>query len=278
MKNLKGCQLSIWLLVLSMTIAESCQKPDTEPGMDPVENPAPLLKKVTYSDQSPECLFFYHPDSTLQQIYYDDQSGSGPVTHFYFEHRQVKQVHASNSLYYNTYQYYPDGKIRSMLRLSQVTESSGYLFEYFYTAAGLVSEMKYYQVQTAGNQLLYTNRYFYNDDQELVSIRSSNNNHTIHYQMEAYSGECRFYPWAFISTEIRELYQLFNYPVLKQMKRLPARIVRRVAVNAATPVTDSIFAYAFTVNNKVLEKVVSTVQYPADPSANSRLEAVYTYY
>lgn len=253
----------------------SCQK---EPHPSGNQEPQPLLKKVEYKSFNAAGAYLYNTDSSLKQIVYSSQTGSSYTFDLVYQDKKIVQTSLSNSLYKTKYHYASDGKIRSIFQSVNGEEKRGMRFDYTYNPNGSVTQMKYYTVNEAGPELVYDNVYSYDAAGRLKTIESINGNNKIIFSIDSYSEECFLNPWTFIGVSLSELYQIYNYPILKTMKRLPKKITQTVLINGGAPEIKKIYETVFTIRDKKIEKTIGSVMYPGDPAGNTRAESVFAYY
>ena len=268
------------LVIICVALSIAHCKKETSPADEPQEEHVPqfLLKTVNYNTFNARADFTYHADSTLKQIAYSGLSGGGYQTDFEYENGRIKSISASNSLYTNFYYYDNAGRITTVFHGLYGQEERGHKFDYTYNSNGSVKQMKYYDRNEAGDQLKYTNTYSYNAQGVLQSVEAVNGSNKIIFTIESYSDECSFNPWTFINTGLTQFYEIYNYPVLRSLKRLPNKITQTNVNNGGTPVITAVFEINFTITNQKLEKAVTTVSYPGNPGSNTRSEAAFYYY
>jgi hypothetical protein len=278
---MKKIYLPIWLITLAIVFS-ACEKHDAElqPIKDNIPSPPKstkyLLRSAEWKTFDHKAEYKYNPDSTLQQITYIKAG----VVDFQYVNKNIKAVALSASLYKTHYYYNAAGQIQSVLRVpKQAGTGSTQKFDYQYLANGNVAEMKYWQVTEAGSKLIYTNTYTYNAQNMLTSVTAvAYNGYKIIWTIESYSEVCDFNPLIFMDTELSELYEIYNYPVLSRLMRLPGKIVKSVVTNAQTTSVEKILAMQYTIQQEKLEKAVHSVTYPDHANLNTSSEIFYNYY
>jgi len=95
--------------------------------------------------------------------------------------------------------------------------------------------------------------------------------------IESYSDVCDFNEWSFISTSLNEMYELYNYPVLSRLDRLPKKVVQSMQQGNAAPTVQKIIESDFTILNERLDKINSSITYPKNPNYNTSSESLFNY-
>lgn len=245
---------------------------DTPP---PVPVPKHLLKSVEFKDLNATGVYGYNTDSTLQKITYTGAS-SGAITSFQYDTNGISKIMVTGSLYQTTYAY-TNGKISTIFMTELGFELKGHQLVYSYNDDGSVSELRYYSINEAPAQLKYTSTYTYDAGGQLAKVVSINNTSKITWTIDAYSDSCEFVPWTFISTSLDELYEVYNYPVLSRMNRLPKKITQTIEANGAAPYVEKIRETNFTITGKRIDKTISTLTFPKHPAYNSSWEVLFHY-
>ncbi len=241
----------------------------------PVSAPKDLLKSVEFKNLNATGVYEYRSDSTLQKITYTGTS-TGYITSFQYNTNGISKIMLTGSLYQSTY-VYTNGKISAIFMTEQGLEQKGNKLVYTYNANGNVSELRYYTINEAPAQLKYTSTYTYDTGGQLAKVVSINNTSKVTWTIDAYSDSCEFIPWTFIGTGLDELYEVYNYPVLSRMNRLPKKITQIVQVNGAAPYVEKIRETNFTLTGKRIDKTISTLTFPQHPAYNSSWEVLFHY-
>jgi hypothetical protein len=257
------------LVILSALIfLQSCTKND-----DPVPQNAsgPLLTKIEWTDQNATANFEYNSDNSQKQIIYDTPYGIDTVS-FAYAKNKLATITSTRSLKSSQYAYNEKNQV-SDVTMSSIFSIAKYLFDYTYTATGKVASLKYYLLNESGKHLIYSSVYEYNSADDLSKITSTDkNNQQVIILVKSYSEETSFNPWPFINTtDLEEMYELYNYPVLNSLKKLPKRVER------ITQGYKSVYENDFTINTLKLEKTLSSNYYEDDPVNKVTMEATYFY-
>ncbi len=278
---MKKIYLPLWLIAWAIMLA-ACEKHEANPqsltdNIPPSpKSPKYLLRAAEWKTFEHKAEYQYNPDSTLQQISYIKAG----VVNFEYVNKNIKAAALSASMYKMQYQYNAAGQIESVRRVPKQAGTGATLkFDYSYLANGNVAEMKYAQVNEAGSKLIYTNTYAYDNQNTLTSVTAvAYNGYKIIWKIEGYSEVCDFNPLVFMDTELSELYEIYNYPVLSRLPRLPRKIVKLVAINAGATSVEKILAIEYTIHQEKLEKAVHSVTYPNHANLNTSSEISYSYY
>lgn len=265
------------IVLIFVLILTGCKKENDNPPPD--NNPPAykyLLKKIEW-DNGTTATLSYNNDSTIKHIAYANQSAADQLYFAWSAKRAITMAYAS-SLYTNTLNYNNDKLVSVVNTYKDLSLPNGYKFEYAYNANGTLSELKYYTINEAGAKLVTTTTYTYNANGDPQTITTTQlNNIKIVYTIESWSQECAFNPWIFISASLSEYYQLYNYPVLSKLNKLPAKLTKTVQQPGMPDKVDRITESVYTITNKRLDKTVTTLSYPGHPELDQTQTAVYTY-
>ncbi|NII24005.1 hypothetical protein HB364_02860 [Pseudoflavitalea sp. X16] len=207
--------------------------------------------------------FYYNPDSTQREIVYSSPTGPDTVRFGYGGNKLIR-IKSTRSARTSEFYYNASNQIASMIMKSAHTNSY-HTFEYSYKTNGKVAELKLFLTNEAGPKLQWTSVYEY-DAQGLLSkvTATDHNNNRIIYEIAAYAEPCYFNPWSFINlTSLLPLYDIYNWPVLSTMDRLPKKIIKYTG--NGTPVAESIQLTQFTIQGKQLDKTVSSLEIAGGP-------------
>jgi hypothetical protein len=256
------------VILTALIFLQSCSKND-----DPVPQnaPGPLLTKIEWKDQNATASFEYNPNNSQKQIIYDTPYGIDTVN-FAYANNKLATITCSRSLKSSQYAYNERNQVID-ITMSSIYSLAKYLFEYTYTSTGKVASLKYYLLNESGKHLIYNSVYEYNSADDLSTITSTDkNNQQVVIQVKSYSEQTSFNPWPFISTtDLEEMYELYNYPVLNSLRKLPKRVEK------ITPGFKSIYETDFTINTLKLEKTLSSNYYEDDSANKVTMEAEYFY-
>jgi hypothetical protein len=212
------------LLVVVGIVLPACQRDEpTQPELP--NQPVKLLRSIQWEGDL-QTNFNYHSDSSVKERI--DQIGvNAQKTIFSWNNRKLTEHARENSLYKNVYTYNAAGQITSIRnRYKEIPGNNGYEFRFQYQGSGLVKEMTYSQINEAGTSLVSRAVYTYSPQNELQLIRSYNAAGILQVELriESYSAPCFINPWVFVSPGLHPLFQLYSYPVLASLKKLPAKI------------------------------------------------------
>jgi hypothetical protein len=257
-------------------VAIGCDKDgnkDPDPGTTPKQY---QLKSISYVTFNGTASYFYNADSTIKDIVYSNGT-TGYTVRFQHDNRRVAYVSVSSSLYEHRYSY-ENGRISTTVDAQIGQPHLGNKFVYSYNADGTVSELKYYDMNEAGDELIYSSTYEYNSAGLPSKIVSVNGNNKVIWTIESYSEVCDFNEWSFISMSLDELYEFYNYPVLSKLNKLPKKITQSLQVGSSAPTVQKIIESEFTILDERLDKIKNSINYPKNPSYNTSSEALFNYY
>ena len=264
--------LSILSLSLLLTFA-GCDKDET-PGGSGNED-LYLLRSIEYPSFSAISNFEYNADNSIKHITTSNGT-TGYISSFTYADKKVAQVDISSSMYENKYQY-TNGKVSSITYTPTHQSQMGRKLEFSYSN-NRVSELRYYNTNEAGTELIYRSIYEYDASGLLKKVVSINGNNKVIWTIEGYSDEISITPWAFIRNSIDELYEIYNLPVLNQMKRMPKKITQSFHLggqNIAT--TQKIVESVYTIRNKRLDRIETAIKFPGNPNYDNNSEAIFHY-
>jgi hypothetical protein len=269
-------KLSSAVLMLTL-ILTSCKK--DKGNQPPGNNPSSykyLLKTIEW-DNGTKATLYYNTDSTIKKIGYVNQSLGDAVDYAWSAKRVINMSYAS-SLYTNTLNYNNDKLISVVNTYKDLSLPNGYKFEYAYNVNGTLKELKYYTINEAGTKLITTTTYDYNASGDPQTITTTQvNNIKIVYTIDSWSQQCEFNPWVFVSASLSEYYQLYNYPVLSKLKKLPGKLTKTIKEPGMPDKVDRITDNVYTITNQRLDKTVTTLSYPGHPELDQTQTAVYNY-
>ncbi|MBC7935866.1 MAG: hypothetical protein H7Y86_11000 [Rhizobacter sp.] len=267
MKNL--CYLLCAFFVLGLW---SCSKPVT-PSPPGGGTTSYVLDSMVWKN-IPQTTYFTYRADKLQDKAVSVYHSLRDTVSFEYNGQQISRIVSSRSRRTSNYAYHPSGKIAS-INLSGVGGiGSHYIFEFDYSAAGKLKTLNYFLQNEAGKKLQYACTYAYNTDGLVAAVTFvAPTGSTLTYTVEAYTPECNFNPWAFISpVELTEGFAIYNLPLLQDMKRLPAKITKRITG------IESIEHVTATVQNNNLDKMISAFEYPGSPASNFQYEVNFFYH
>lgn len=268
--------LSITILLFTIMF-QSCKKDDA--NIPPGNNPPAykyLLRTIEW-DNGTKATVHYNPDSTIQSIAYINQS-RGDALDFTWSGRKLVNLSYAASLYKNTFHYENGNLINVVNSYKDISLPNGYKFEYTYGTNGTLATLRYFAINEAGTRLVTTTQYDYKSNGDLQFITTTQtNNIKIKYSIESYSAICEFNPWTFISASLSEYYQLYNYPVLSKLKKLPAKITKTIQEPGMPDRVDKVEESVYTITSERLDKIVTTLSYPQHPELNQSQSTIFRY-
>lgn len=258
------------IILAALMVLQSCSKNDDQAPQNAPET-FPLLKKIEWKDQSAFADFEYNADNTQKHIVYNTPYGIDTVG-FTYANGKLSTISSTRSLKTSQYAYNGKNQVSSII-MSSYFSIAKYEFDYGYNQSGRVASLQYSVLNEAGKTLVYNTVYDYDSAGELSKITSTDkNNHQVILLIKSYTDKILFNPWPFISTtDLEEMYELYNLPVLSTLKKLPVRVERIV------PGYKSIYETEFTMNSLKLEKTLSSSYYEDDPLNKVTLQAEYFY-
>lgn len=264
------------LITLSLVFS-ACNKEVNPLGEDPPPETIPkyLLRSLEYKSFNATSVYTYNPDSTIQKIVSSSNIASS-ITNFTYSNKMITNVHVSLSQNKVVYTY-TQGKVSSVFFTTMGRDDRGHKLSFTYNSVGKVSKLHYTYLNEAGEQPKYVSTYEYNAFGLPSKIVSVTGNTTVTWYIEEYSGECDFSPFTFIHYSLDELYELYNYPVISQVKRLPKKIVETIQTGGATAVTEKIVEIDFTIVNKRIDKMVTHLNFVRQPQYNTSSEVIFNY-
>lgn len=292
MTEMKKRYLVIFVLILIATL-QSCEKSDSDVLPEPVDDQKPidtighdslflyqrqLLKVIEWKELTAKARFEYNLDSSIKQIIYSGPLSAYEVSYEYINKR-IREVNTAGSLYTNIFEYDAYGRVTSMVRYLRLGDQprANQQLEFTYHSNNTVSVMKYYQINEAGRELIYTNTYEYDAQNRPIKITGMDKNgNTIVTTIEAFSKPVFFDPVFFMGIDINETYMIYNLPVLSQLKQLPALIKLSRFRNGELYVEKQT-TITYTINAGRLEKQVNALKYPEYPHLNQSSEVNYAY-
>jgi hypothetical protein len=211
------------------------------------------------------------PDYTQHTIIYNTPAGIDTLN-FAYTNGKLATISSTRSFRSSQYAYNEKDQV-SAITMSSIYSIAKYQFEYSYASNGQITALKYYLLNEAGKHLIYNSTYEYDSLGELSKITSTDkNNQQVVLLIKSYTDKILFNPWPFISTtDLEEMYELYNYPVLNSLKKLPKRVEK------ITAGYKSIYETDFTINSLKLAKTLSSNYYEDDPGNKVTMEASYFY-
>jgi hypothetical protein len=268
--------LSVTVLLFTV-IFQSCKKDDADL---PPDNNLPVYKYLLRTiewDNGARATVFYNNDSTIQSIAYANQSASDALN-FTWSGKKLVNLSYASSLYKNTFNYDNGSLVSVVNSYKDISSPNGYKLEYSYGTNGNLATLRYFTINEAGTKLVTTSTYDYKANGDLQFITTTQtNNVKIKYNIESYSAVCEFNPWTFISASLSEYYQLYNYPVLSKLKKLPAKITKTIQQPGMPDRVDQVNESVYTITSERLDKIVTTLSYPDHPELNQSQSSIFRY-
>lgn len=253
-------------------LLQSCKK-------DPPKNvppPLPLLtlSTIEWSTGSQKETYEYNSDHSLKKIVFT--SGQASDTYeFKWSGNKLAEAHETGSLFKQQYHYNGD-RITDMTYTSIADPVKGnYKMEYSYRADGKVAKMELIMLDAGGSDAVTI--YHYNAAGELSSTVTTVDQYTITQTIESYSAPVSFEPWSFIDLSLLENYMIYNYPVLRSMKALPAKVLRSVKIGGDPEFLDAVTTNTFEISNNRINKLRYQLKIPGSPSLDKTKDAQFNY-
>lgn len=233
------------------------------------------LRSIEWSDGI-KASFSYNIDNNLIAATHSFQNRSAAVT-YKWENKKLSEISNDNSLYKDNY-FYRGERITHMINsYKQVSLPGIYKMEYGYNAGGLVSFLKYSVINEAGTEVKASSVYSYNAAGEIIEIKTQIGNLRAIRTISGYSETVDFDPLVFTPTTLDEDYEIYNLPVMRQLKKLPAKTTYQFSINNAPFVEDKISTHQYIVVNRRLEKMTTSIRFPNYPAGNKTTEALFKY-
>jgi hypothetical protein len=234
-----------------------------------------LLDSIVFTSPGATSVFAYNADSSIKMVTTGNGSQAYNILYTYDKGRLALHQ-MSNSNYSTTYKY-ANGKMTTALTLDNAQQLHGNKLAYTYRADGRVATLVYSIVNEAGEKPVYSSTYVYDAGGLLSKIETTGSTNRIIITINSYSEVCNFHPLVFMSHTVDEFYRLYNYPVMSQLERLPAKITYELAQGQEAPKVEKIYDNTYTIVNKRLEKMLSAVSYPDNPAGNQTRECSFYY-
>jgi outer membrane murein-binding lipoprotein Lpp len=263
--------------ITATLLLAGCAKDNSVPEAGTVtRTPLFLLDRIEYKSVNATSTYIYNTDSTIKQVVHAS-TGTGAEVNYTYSSKAITRTELQGSLYITNYSY-TNGFLTTVVSSQQGKGIIGYKLIYTYAPNGLLEEMKHYKIDEAGDHLQYTHQYQYNIDGLPAKITSTSANVRFITSIHNYSEECDFAPATFVnSSSLDELYAVYNYPLLSRLTRLPKNITVTRIEGQQAPVTDKIYDADFTITNKKLLKIQSSLTFPAYPQYNNSDELLFYY-
>lgn len=256
-----------------------CQKDDIDPP-PPADNPPGLqyLVRSIEFDNGTVATVNYHSDSTIRDIFYTNQSAAG-VVEFTWSGKQAKTVSYYASLYRDTLQYANGRLVTLTNNFKSGSMPTSYKLEYSYNPNGSLGGLQYYQTNEAGTKLISTTLYAYNANGDLAAITTTqkSNQYVIKLTIDSWSAACEINPWIFIGPGLSESYTLYNYPILRSLRKMPVKVTKTVQAVGQAAEVEKIDINTYTITNKRLDKTVTSLTYPKHPNLDQSHTTIYKY-
>lgn len=267
----------ILLLLIAGIVLPACQ--GVEPNLPELPNqPGKLLRSIQW-EANLQTNFNYHSDSSVKERI-DQIGANAQKTIFSWNNRKLTEHAWENSIYKNVYTYNAAGLLTSIRnRYKEIPGNNGYEFQFQYQGSGLVKEMTYSQINEAGTSLVSRAVYTYSPQNELQLIRSYNATGILQVELhiEAYSAPCFVNPWVFISPGLHPLFQLYAYPVLASLKKLPAKI-KQLQFNPDGSVLSTVTYFnRATITDFHITKLEMETKSTTSPSMNAKTSGSFRY-
>lgn len=266
--------LKATILSSALIFTTGCDK-DDPPGKDPeIIVPNYLLKSIEW-DNGMKAEFSYN-DSLLADINYQFQTASS-VTKFLWTGKKMSEMFSGESLYKNTYTYDNNGKLSVITNSSKSgTLPTSYTLEYTYQSNRLKT-LEYFRINEAGKKLQASTAYQYDNSGDLYRAVTTSDNHVITNTINSWSPVVSFNPLTYSATSLDENYTIYNYAVMSQTRKLPAKITRTVKIGTAAEKVEKTEEQTYTISDFRIDKVITAIKYPEMPGNDKTVEAIYKY-
>lgn len=266
--------LKATILLYVLVFVTGCDKDDPA-GEDPETIiPNYLLRSIEW-DNGLKAAFLYN-DSLLTDINYQFQSTTS-ATKFMWTGKKMNEMFSEESLYKNTYTYDNSGKLTVITNSSKSgTLSTSYTLEFTYESNRLKT-LEYFRINEAGKQLQATTSYQYDNSGDLYRAVTASGNNVITNTINNWSSVISLNPLIYTAASLDENYTIYNYAVISQAKKLPAKITRTVKIGAGSEETEKIEENTYTISGFRIDKVITAIKYPDMPGNNMTVESIYKY-
>lgn len=261
----------LFYVLISVT---GCDK-DDPPGKDhEIIVPNYLLKTIEW-ENGMKAEFSYN-DSLIADINYQFQTTSS-ITKFLWSGEKMNEMFSEESLYKNTYTYDNNGRLTVITNSSKSgTLSTSYTLEYTYQSNKLKT-LEYFKINEAGKKLEASTAYQYDNSGDLYRAVTSSNGNVITNTITHWTPVVSFNPLTYAAVSLDENYTIYNYAVMSQTRRLPAKITRSIKIGATAEEVEKIEENTYTISDFRIDKVITAIKYPEMPNYNKTTEAVYKY-
>jgi len=264
------------MLTAGFILLLACNKNDDTNDGKPDESPGSLLRSIEW-DNGLKGELSYNNDSTLKSIHYIFENVGG-ATVYNWTNKRLSEIYDDRSLYKNVYHYRDDGKLDLIKNTSRNGSSStAYTLEFAYNSSGKVDSMKHYSINEAGKQLKTATSYHYTENGDLHEIITENNNIKILHKVEKYSAPVKFNPYIFLSPMLDEHFAIYNFPVMNQLKQLPAKLIRQITEPGKPTYTEKIEEVNYSITNFRIDSTITKLSFPGIPADNKSVKAIYKY-
>ncbi len=262
-------------LIFTLTILLGCKKTEkNQPSITPSTHE--LIREIRWNSFNSKADFFYNPDSTLKTAAYTG-SGSSYTVDYHHDQKRPAAFSPGDTFYRYEFEYDNEDVIAHIKRKELVDNRYTEDLEFSYNQDGSIAQLKYFHISGAVRSLISTNRYTYDAANQLSEITSiDKNGRKAITVIESWSETFNFDPLLFMGISTGENYQIYNYPVLKYMKRVPAKFSYANYVNGR-PVTEQVVTVLSTIRSKRIEKQTSSVSYPQHPEYGGISEVKFSY-
>ena len=263
-----------YLLLISLMF-QACKEKDIQQPPVPTSHRA-LVRKINWTAQGSIAQLSYNNDSTVKTVNYIG-TGSSYAVNYLYSQGNIARFELEGPFYSYEFQYDSNVRISGMKRWEQQANRYSEELEFSYNPNGTVSTLKYHQVNEAGRKLLHTHTYNYDAKNQLTEINSMASNGTrSKVTIEGYSTGFSFDPLWFMGISLDDSYMIYNYPLLSTMKGLPTKIVYTDYPNGQ-PSINRVITVNYTINNKRIERQLTSIRYPQHPAYDTSSETVFTY-
>lgn len=263
------------LPVVLVTLFAACSKDDKkdpEPEKEKISK-ALAKKVVTTNEDNLSSDFTYKTDSTFATVTYTDDFGIRPFSFAYTTGKRLDKVAGTNPASEQKYAYDSKGRIAGFRITLSVTPVE-FIYEFTYDENDRVKEMKYAAEENGTKVPEYTAAYEYDAAGLLTKITvNTESGQKRVYTLGNYSDAFNLNPWVFLSpTGGGGFEELYNYPVLSALKKLPGKITQTIS-----SVVQQVTTNTFTVHEGRIDKIAVDIKKPNNPQFNTAYNISFQY-
>lgn len=241
-------------------------------------SPLPQLKRIEWPTLGQTATFSYATDGTLRTAHYQHAAGTIDREYTYSKDGLIG-ITSPQSLAGNSFEY-AAGQLSKMKRIVKDGAASRVyqIFDYTFNAHQQLTQLRLYNNNASGTELLYTSTYTYISGLPAQIETTSPTGSKLLIKIERYSDEVRYDPIHFVDPEVNQLYPLYNLATLRHLaswKKLPL-LFKLYRYQQNQPVLEKTYEFDYTIiNGKLLQQRCKITD--VEISAVSELESIYYY-